>query len=204
MDNIISDSLQNPINTSQTTSYNFNFKTIFLFIILIIACCLLCIGYNFDINNLFSSEISMVACCILTLFLFYVFYEFFKSDTCEDLSKTGWQRLKSSTGRGMDFFERQATRGAMNMGNALNYAGQQIKSPSLNNTSNYINKVGQPYLPPQYQNHIYNEIPTPSYNPVQTPPPLYNPVQTPTPNLNPNINSTYNSVKMPPQYPYHI
>jgi tellurite resistance protein TehA-like permease len=83
---------------------NFNFKTIFLVLMLISACCLLSSGYNFDFKKLFESGTSMSACAVLTLFTFYVLYEFFKSDTCEDLNKSGYDRLKTSMNRGMNFF----------------------------------------------------------------------------------------------------
>jgi hypothetical protein len=83
---------------------NFNFKTIFLVLMLISACCLLSSGYNFDFKKLFESGTSMSACVVLTLFTFYVLYEFFKSDTCEDLNKSGFDRLKTSMNRGMNYF----------------------------------------------------------------------------------------------------
>ncbi len=133
------------------SSFNFNFKTIFLFVILICACCLLSIGYNFQINKLFESGTSMFACSILVLFLFYVFYEFFKSDTCEDLNKSGWDRLKSSAGRGSSYFGQQINKGTTSMGNTMNRYTQGIQNPTLNNMSNFMNR-GQAYLPPQFQN----------------------------------------------------
>ena len=106
--------------SSKSSSYNFNVKTIFLFIILISACCLLSIGYNFDINNLSTHGISMVACVILVLFFFYIMYEFFKSDTCEDLKKTGTERMISAFGRGRNYIGQQGTEGMQSFGNALN------------------------------------------------------------------------------------
>ncbi len=117
------------VTSPKSSSFNFNFKTIFLFVILICACCLLSIGYNFQINKLFESGTSMVACGILVLFLFYVFYEFFKSDTCEDLNKSGWDRLKSSAGRGSSYFGQQINRGTLAMGNAFNKYGQRTQPP---------------------------------------------------------------------------
>lgn len=138
--------------TTKSSIYNFNFKTIFLFVILLCACCLLSIGYNFQINKLFEPGISMFACCILVLFLFYVFYEFFKSDTCEDLNKSGWDRLKSSASRGSSYLGQQVNTGSMALGNAMNNYGQRVTNPTLNNMSGYINSRGQTYLPPQYQN----------------------------------------------------
>ena len=137
---------------SKQSSYNFNFKTIFLFVILICACCLLSIGYNFEINKLFQSGTSMFACCILILFLFYVFYEFFKSDTCEDLNKSGWNKLKSSADRGTGYFGQQTNRGMMAMGNAMNSASQRITNPTLNNMSKYINGVPQAYQHQYFKN----------------------------------------------------
>lgn len=118
------------LNGNEKSSfYNLNFKTIFLVVILICACCLLSIGYNFNINNLFTSGISMVACCVLVLFLFYVFYEFFKGNDCEELNKNGLHRLASSASRGADYFGQQASRGMSAMNSAMNYAStpSQIK-----------------------------------------------------------------------------
>jgi len=136
------------------SSFNFNFKTIFLFVILICACCLLSIGFNFQINKLFEPGVSMFACCILVLFLFYVFYEFFKSDTCEDLNKSGWERLKSSAGRGSSYLGQQVNRGTLAMGNTMNNYSQKITSPTLNGMSNYINQQSQPYINQQGQTYI--------------------------------------------------
>jgi hypothetical protein len=157
--NIISDSSllipsSSPIASS--SSYNLNFKTIFLFVILLCACCMLSIGYNFEINNLFNFEsMSFWASLMLILFLFYVLYEFFKSDTCEDLDKSGWDRLKSSASRGRSYMGEQGTIGVMAMGNAMNTASQRITNPYANSMSNKLNAYVQPKLAPQYQNTQY-------------------------------------------------
>ncbi len=127
------------------SSYNINYKTIFLFVILICACCLLSIGYNFQIDYLYESGTSMVACCLLVLFLFYIFYEFFKSDTCDDLNKTGWERLKSSAGRGTTYFGQQLNRGASAFGNAVNNY-----MPQFEKVSRRLKSHGQ-----QFTNNIY-------------------------------------------------
>ena len=116
---------------------NFNFKTIFLILILICACCLLSFGYNFEINNLFNSGASLSACFILFCFMFYVFYELFKKESCDELNKKGSERLSSAFGRGL-----------MSMGKGMNYTSQKITSPTLNRMSNYANTTGQRYLPP--------------------------------------------------------
>ena len=107
----------NPSNPTNSLGYNLNFKTIFLIVILICACCLLSIGYNFQLNNLFSSGTSLVACIILTLFLFYVLYEFFKDDTCENLTKDGFNKALASAGKASRFFGDQATRGISSLDN---------------------------------------------------------------------------------------
>jgi hypothetical protein len=109
------------LNQGQSSSgLNLNFKTIFLFVILICACCLLSIGNNFEINKVFDlGGLSFWACLTLTLFLFYVLYEFFKSDTCEDLGKSGWDRLNSSMGRGRSWVGQQGTNATMYMGSKL-------------------------------------------------------------------------------------
>lgn len=99
------------VNTTSSSMFNFNFKTIFLFIILICGCCLLSIGYQFDLDKFTNSNVGYSACLILVLFLFYVFYEFFKSDTCEDLKKSGWDRLKSSATRGTNYMSEQFSNG---------------------------------------------------------------------------------------------
>lgn len=144
-------------NISQPSPYNLNIKTIFLFVILLCACCLLSIGYNFDINKLFDlGSVSFWACLILTMFLFYVLYEFFKSDTCDNSGQpqkfADFGKLSSSFGRGKSYFGQKGTQGMMSMGNAMNRASQGITSPTLNNTSAKLNNMVQPQLSPQYQN----------------------------------------------------
>lgn len=143
-------------NISSSSPYNLNFKTIFLFVILLCACCLLSIGYNFDINKLFDLEsVSFWACLILTLFLFYVLYEFFKSDTCnlgQSQKFADFDKISSSFGRGRSFIGQKGTQGMMSMGNTMNRASQGITSPTLNNTSFKLNSMVQPQLSPQYQN----------------------------------------------------
>lgn len=129
-----------------TSSYNFNIKTLFLFVILICACCLLSIGYNWDINELFSNSTSMCACCILVLFLFYVLYEFFKSNTCDDSGEqkfADFSKLSSAMGRGRSYVGQKGTQGMMSMGNALNSASQGM--------SNYLNRGQQYGYVPQQQ-----------------------------------------------------
>ena len=125
---IISEQIQHAVSPG----YNLNFKTVFLVVILICACCLLSIGYNFDISKLFESGTSMVACGVLVAFLFYVLYEFFKSDTCEDLKQSGWNRLKSSANIG------------------TNYLGEQVNRSFMNNRPQYIglNPSSNPVLNP--------------------------------------------------------
>lgn len=122
-------------NTSNSSSYNLNFKTMFLFVILICACCLLSIGFNFKINKLFDLEgISFWACLTLTMFLFYVLYEFFKSDTCDDLKKLGSERLVSAFGRGRNYIGQQGTNGLMRINNYMN--PNQYSNPTQNQYSN--------------------------------------------------------------------
>lgn len=111
-------SAQQPMNNESGESLmNFNFKTIFLILILICACCLLSFGYNFEINNLFDSTTSMIACSILFCFLFYVFYELFKKESCDELNKKGTERLISSFGRGFT-----------SLGKGMNYATQKFNT----------------------------------------------------------------------------
>ena len=154
----ITSDLSNEINiksNQQTSSsgFNFNFKTIFLFVILICACCLLSIGFKFEINKLFDmGGLSFWACLTLTLFLFYVLYEFFKSDTCDDLNKSGWNRLGSAVGRGRSWAGQQGTNAVAYMGNRM--ANMNPNHPS-NSWTTQINQWGQNKLPPQYQNPAY-------------------------------------------------
>ena len=120
------------------SGYNLNFKTIFLFVILICACCLLSIGYKFQINKLFESGISMVACGLLIAFLFYIFYEFFKNDTCEDLQKSGLDRLNLSANKGIRYFGQQANRGVMAMNKAMNNTMSNYNQQNPSQTT-YLN-----------------------------------------------------------------
>lgn len=164
MDTIMTDSsaLMPSTPSSNASSYNLNFKTIFLFVILICACCMLSFGYNFEINNLFNLEsISFWASLMLTLFLFYVLYEFFKSDTCEDLNKSGWDRLKSSAGRGRSYMGQQGTNAMTAMGNRIATLNPN-PNPNSNNLSTKLNNYTQPMLPEQYRNPVYTNIPTTS------------------------------------------
>lgn len=157
MDSILNESsvsMPNALTPSSSSPYNLNLKTGFLIVILICACCLLSMGYNFKIDKLFESGTSMFACCILIIFMFYVMYEFFKSDTCEDLNKSGWDRFKTSASRGRSYFGDQGTKAITSMGNNLNSASQRITNPTANNMSNQINTWGQKFLPQQYQNPI--------------------------------------------------
>jgi hypothetical protein len=88
------------------SQFNFNFKILFLVLILISACCLLSIGYNFKITKLFDmGDISFWASLTLILFLFYVLYEFFKVDTCEDLALQGSQRFGNAINRGVNYMQ---------------------------------------------------------------------------------------------------
>jgi hypothetical protein len=105
------------MDNTGSSGFNFNFKTIFLFVILMCACCLFSIGNKFEINKVFDlGGLSFWGCLTLTLFLFYVLYEFFKSDTCEDLKKSGWDRLGSAMDRGRNWTGEQGTKAAMYMG----------------------------------------------------------------------------------------
>lgn len=161
MDTIMSDSsalIPSSALIVSSSSYNLNFKTIFLFVILLCACCMLSIGYNFEINNLFNLEsISFWASLMLTLFLFYVLYEFFKSDTCEDLNKSGWDRLKSSVGRGRSYIGQQGINAMLGIGNKMATFNPYQNS---NNLSTQFNKYGQSMLPEQYRNPVYTNVPT--------------------------------------------
>ena len=142
-----------PNQSSSSLGFNFNFKTIFLFVILICACCLLSIGNKFEINKVFDmGDLSFWACLTLTLFLFYVLYEFFKSDTCEDLNKSGWDRLGSAVGRGRGWVGQQGTNAATYMGNRMT---SMNPNPTSNGWSTQLNKWGQKRLPPEFQNKAY-------------------------------------------------
>lgn len=120
-------------------NFNLNFKTIFLFVILISACCLLSIGNKFEINKLFDlGGLSFWGCLILTLFLFYVLYEFFKLDTCNELNKTGWERLNTSMGRGKSWVGQQGTNAAMYMGNKMGRSNPSLtQAPPSYTTPSY-------------------------------------------------------------------
>ena len=89
---------------------------------------------------------------MITLFMFYVLYEFFKSDTCEDLNKSGSDRFTSAFGRGRSFVGQKGTNMFNSMGNTLNSTSQRITSPTANATSQKLNTWGQNFLPTQYQN----------------------------------------------------
>ena len=157
-----------PSQSQNSLPYNINFKTVFLFIILIIACCLLSIGYDFKID--LNSGISVTASIILILFLFYVLYEFFKSDTCEDLNKTGVERLLSSAKKGFDYTGKQGTKGIISMGKLMNTASNRFTNPS----------PIQPSLQ-QYQNQQYLQQPMQlsMQPPMQPPIPQQIPMQPP-------------------------
>jgi len=140
------------MQSNQRTSllgFNFNFKTIFLFVILICACCLLSIGNKFEINKVFDmGGLSFWACLTLTLFLFYVLYESFKSDTCEDLSKSGWNRLGSAVGRKRGGIGQQGNNAATYMGYSMASMNPNPNpNPNLNPISNgwstQLNQLGQ-------------------------------------------------------------
>lgn len=174
MDAIISDSsLMTPnmyqSQSASSTPYNFNIKTSFLFVILLCGCCLLSIGYNFEINKAFDlGSVSFWACLILTMFLFYVLYEFFKSDDCNDSGKqqfADFGKFSSAMGRGKSF------------------AGQQ----GTNAMSSISNKMARYYSNP---NPVPNLYPSPSPNLYPSPSPnLYpSPVPNPVPNLYQNPN----------------
>ena len=117
------------LSSSPPKQSNFNFKTIFLILMLISACCLLSSGYNFDFRKLFESGTSMSACFVLTLFTFYILYEFFKSDTCEDLNKSGFDRLKTSMNRGMDYYGQQANMARNYMGSMKPMGTNSFQQP---------------------------------------------------------------------------
>lgn len=154
--------------TPSPSPYNFNFKTVFLILILICACCMFSIGYNWNINKLFDlQDMSFWVCILLTLFLFYVLYEFFKSDTCEDLSKSGWDRLGTSFSRGRSYMGQKGTQGLTSMGNAMNLASERMRNARANRMTGKNNALG---LSMPHQNSPYM---TPNYNPIE------NPVQSP-------------------------
>lgn len=145
--------------SSGSSSFNLNFKTIFLFVILLCACCLLSIGNKFEINKVFDmGGLSFWACLTLTLFLFYVLYEFFKSDTCADLNKSGLDRLSSTVSRGRSWVGQQGTNAATYMGNRM---ASMNPNPSSNGWSTQLNQWGQKQLPLQYQNQVYTNTPNP-------------------------------------------
>lgn len=92
------------------SQFNFNFKIFFLVLILISACCLLSIGYNFKITKLFDmGDVSFWASSTLIIFLFYVLYEFFKVDTCDDLNLSGTQRFGNALTRGVNYMQQIPT-----------------------------------------------------------------------------------------------
>lgn len=153
MDAIISDSSLITPNAYQSTSpslYNFNIKTSFLFVILLCGCCLLSIGYNFEINKVFDlGSISFWACLILTMFLFYVLYEFFKSDDCNSGNDSGKQqfvdfgKLSSAMGRGRSFAGQSGTNIRTSIGNKMQPYNMV---PNPQNYPTQFNKYGQSML----------------------------------------------------------
>lgn len=154
MDTIMSDSsVSMPSQSSSSSLYNFNIKTLFLFIILLCGCCLLSIGYNFEINKVFDlGSISFWGCLILTMFLFYVLYEFFKSNDCDNSGKqqfADFSKLSSSMGRGRSYMGQQGTNAMRAMGNKMS---RYNPDPNSNNYSSQFNKYGQSMLPEQYRN----------------------------------------------------
>lgn len=140
------DSSSNKNMSSNQSSFNLNFKTFYLFVILMCACCLVSIGYNFQINNFLDSGISLSICFILMSFLIYTLYEVFKSDTCEELNKTGWERLKSSVNRGSTYLDQQYNNGSKAMGDVMNNYGQK---------NSYINPFANSNVFPQSYNNSY-------------------------------------------------
>lgn len=170
--NIISDSsalMPSSAPIARSSSYNLNFKTVFLFIILITACCLFSIGYDFQFNM--NSGISWTACIILTMFLFYVLYEFFKSNDCDSSGEQKFfdrDKLFSAMGRGRSYIGEQGTKGIMAMGNAMNAASQRITNPYANSMSDKLNAWVQPRLSSQYQNPQYQntQYQNPQYQPI--------------------------------------
>ena len=150
-----------PIQSSSSSHspYNFNIKTLFLFIILLCGCCLLSIGYNFEINKVFDfGSISFWACLILTMFLFYVLYEFFKSNDCDNSDKqqfSDFSKLSSSMGRGRSYMGQQGTNAMTAMGNRM---ARYNPEPNTNNYSTQLNEYGQTMLPEQYRNPVYTPI----------------------------------------------
>lgn len=181
MDAIISDSslmtpnmyqsqTQSQSQSANSTPYNFNIKTSFLFVILLCGCCLLSIGYNFEINKAFDlGSVSFWACLILTMFLFYVLYEFFKSDDCNDSGKqqfADFGKFSSAMGRGKSFAGQQGTNAMSSMSNKMaryysnpNPVPNPNPSPNPNpnpypNSQNYpvqFDKYGQSMLNEQYR-----------------------------------------------------
>lgn len=163
MDTIMTDSsFLQPPQLSSSSPYNFNIKTLFLFIILLCGCCLLSIGYNFEINKVFDfGSISFWACLILTLFLFYVLYEFFKSTDCDNSGNqqfADFSKLSSAMDRGRSYAGQQGTNAMISMGNRM---AQYNPDPNLNNYSTQFNKNTQSMLPTQYRNPAYTSAPTP-------------------------------------------
>lgn len=140
--------LKNNVNESLI---NFNFKTFFLIIILICACCLLSFGYNFEINNFFNSSLSMFACFILLLFMFYVFYELFKKDSCDEINKRGSDRLLTAFNRGFKSFGDQPLMPNNYMNN--------MNTPRYNQNGSQHNNIGSKLPANLYLQQGTNKIP---------------------------------------------
>ena len=154
-------SVSMPLQSSSSSPYNFNIKTLFLFIILLCGCCLLSIGYNFEINKVFDlGSISFWACLILTMFLFYVLYEFFKSNDCDNSSKqkfADFGKVSSAMGRGRNYIGQQGNDAMLGIGNQM---ARFNPNPNSNNYSTQFNKFSQPMLSNQYRNPAYTTIST--------------------------------------------
>lgn len=168
MDTIITDSsVSMPSHSSSSSPYNFNIKTLFLFIILLCGCCLLSIGYNFEINKVFDlGSISFWACLVLTMFLFYVLYEFFRSDDCDNSGKqkfADFGKVSSAMGRGRNYMGQQGTNAMLGIGNQI---ASFNPNPNSNNYSTQFNKFAQSTLSNQYRNPAYISTPTTTLQPT--------------------------------------
>ena len=133
--------MSNPLNhdfsENVPKSYNWNFKTMFLVIILICACCLVCIGFNFNLEEMINSSIVWCACSILVVFMIYIFYEYYKDDTCSERIKSGWDRAKTAVIRGRDDFTNNARQFGNDIMNFRYQPNQYIPNSTQPNSIQY-------------------------------------------------------------------
>jgi len=100
------------------------------------------------------------------MFLFYVLYEFFKSNDCVNSGKqkfADFGKVSSAMGRGRNYIGQQGTNAMLGIGNQM---ARFNPNPNSNNYSTQFNKFSQPMLSNQYRNPAYVSAPTSPLQPM--------------------------------------